>query len=145
MNLIKHTHRGMTPWFDDIDRWFDTAFAPIRCYPREGAWSPSVDISEDDGKILVKADLPGVDEKDLSVKVEDKVLVVSGERKFEKESEDENFHRIERVYGSFERSFTLPDSAATDKIAAKYDNGVLKVEIPKIAAKPKKAKVVKIG
>ena len=145
MNLIKHTHRGMTPWFDDIDGWFDTAFAPIRTEPREGSWSPSVDISEDDGKILVKADLPGVDEKDLSVKVDDNVLVLSGERKFEKESADENFHRFERVYGSFERSFTLPETAETDKIAAKYDRGVLRVEIPKIVVKPKKAKVVKIG
>lgn len=144
VNLIKHTHRGMTPWFDEIDRWFDTAFAPIRTGPREGAWIPSVDISEDNGKILVKVDLPGVDEKDLSVKVEDNVLVVSGERKFEKESADENFHRFERVYGSFERSFTLPESAATDKISAKYDKGVLRVEISKIVTQ-KKAKVVKIG
>ncbi len=145
MNLIKHTHRGMTPWFDDIDRWFDTAFAPRRTEPREGVWSPSLDISEDDGKILMKADLPGLDEKDLSVKVEDNVLIVSGERKFEKESADENFHRVERVYGSFERSFTLPETAETDKTSAKYDKGVLRVEIPKIVSKPKKAKVVEIG
>ena len=144
MNLIKHSHRGMAPWFDDIDRWFDTAVAPMRTEPRKGAWSPSVDISEDDAKILVKADLPGVDEKNLSVKVEDNVLVLSGERKFEKESRDENYHRFERVYGSFERSFTLPESASPDKIAANYDKGVLRVEIPKVLTK-KKTKVVKIG
>ena len=145
MNLIKYTHRGMTPGFDDIDRWFDTSVAPMRTEPRGGAWSPSLDISEDDGKVLVKADLPGLDEKDLSVQVEDNVLIVSGERKFEKESEDENFHRVERVYGSFTRSFTLPETAETDKISAKYDKGVLRGEIPKIVDKPKNAKVVKIG
>lgn len=145
MSLIKHTHRGMTPWFDDMDRWFDTAFAPMRTEPREGAWTPSVDISEDEKKIVVKADLPGVEEKDMSVKVEDNVLTLSGERKFVKKTDEENFHRVERVYGSFTRSFTLPETAETDKVAAKYDKGVLKIEIPKVVTKPKEPKVVKIS
>jgi HSP20 family protein len=128
-----------------MDRWFDTAFAPMRTEPREGAWTPSVDISEDEKKISVKADLPGVEEKDMSVKVEDNVLTLSGERKFEKKTDEENFHRVERVYGSFTRSFTLPETAQTDKVAAKYDKGVLKIEIPKVVTKPKEPKVVKIN
>ena len=144
MSLIKHTHRGMTPWFDDLDRWFDT-LAPTRSEPREGAWTPSVDISEDEKKIVVKADLPGVEEKDMSVKVEDNVLTLTGERKFEKKTDEENFHRVERVYGSFTRSFTLPETAQTDKVAAKYDKGVLKIEIPKVVTKAKEPKVVKIS
>jgi HSP20 family protein len=117
----------------------------MRAEPREGAWTPSVDISEDDGKIVVKADLPGVDEKDMSVKVEDNILTLTGERKFEKKTDEENFHRVERVYGSFTRSFTLPETAETDKVVAKYDKGVLKIEIPKVVTKPKEPKVVKIS
>lgn len=144
MSLIKHTHRGMTPWFDDLDRWFDT-LAPMQSEPREGAWTPSVDISEDEKKIVVKADLPGVEEKDMSVKVEDNVLTLTGERKFEKKTDKENFHRVERVYGSFTRSFTLPETAETDRVEAKYDKGVLKIEIPKVVTKPKEPKVVEIS
>jgi HSP20 family protein len=145
MSLIQYTHRGLTPWFDDIDRYFDETFTPTRGQAREGAWAPRVDISEDDGKIVVKADLPGVEEKDVSVKVEDSVLTVSGERKFAKETEEENFHRVERTYGSFSRSFTLPETADTDKVSAKYDKGVLHISIPKVETKPKTAKVIKIG
>jgi HSP20 family protein len=135
----------MTPWFDDIDRFFDEAFLPTRRQASEGAWAPKVDISEDDGKIVVKADLPGVGEKDVSVKVEDNVLTLTGERKFEKETDEENFHRVERTYGSFARSFTLPETVDTDKISAKYDKGVLNISIPKVETKPKTAKVVEIS
>jgi HSP20 family protein len=145
MSLIQYTHRGMTPWFDDMDRYFDEAFAPARSQAREGAWAPRVDISEDKGKIVLRADLPGVDEKDVSVKVEGSVLTVSGERKFEKETEQENFHRVERTYGTFTRSFTLPETVDTEKISAKYDKGVLHISIPKVETKPKTAKVIKIG
>ena len=145
MSLIQHTHRGMTPWFDDIDRFFDAAFRPTRPEAREGAWMPRVDISEDDGKIVLRADLPGVNEKDVSLKVEDSVLTLTGERKFEKGTDEENFHRVERAYGSFARSFTLPETVDTDKISAKYDKGVLSISIPKIETKPKTPKVIKIS
>lgn len=145
MSLIQYTHRGMTPWFDDLDRYFDEAFVPTRSQPRQGAWAPRVDISEDDGKIVLRADLPGVDEKDVSVKVEDSVLTLAGERKFVKETDDENFQRVERTYGSFTRSFTLPETVDTDKISAKYDNGVLHISIPKVETKAKAAKVIKIN
>ncbi len=145
MSLIQHTHRVMTPWFDDIDRFLDEAFLPTRRQAREDAWAPKVDISEDDGKIVVKADLPGVDEKDVSVKVEDNVLTLTGERKLEKETDEENFHRVERTYGSFARSFTLPETVDTEKISAKYDKGVLNISIPKVETKPKTAKVIEIS
>ena len=144
MSLIQHTHRGMTPWFDDIDRFFDEAFVPTRRQVREGDWAPRVDISEDDGKIVLRADLPGVNEKDVSVKVEDNVLTLSGERKFEKETDEENFHRVERTYGSFTRGFSLPETVDTDKIKAKYDKGVLTISIPKVETKPKTERVIKI-
>ena len=144
MSLIQHTHRGMTPWFDDIDRFFDEAFVPTRRQVREGDWAPRVDISEDDGKIVLRADLPGVNEKDVSVKVEDNVLTLSGERKFEKETDEENFHRVERTYGTFTRSFSLPETVDTDKIKAKYDKGVLTISIPKVETKPKTERVIKI-
>ena len=144
MSLIQHTHRGMTPWFDDIDRFFDEVFVPARRQVREGDWAPRVDISEDDGKIVLRADLPGVNEKDVSVKVEDNVLTLSGERKFEKETDEENFHRVERTYGTFTRSFSLPETVDTDKIKAKYDKGVLTISIPKVETKPKTERVIKI-
>jgi len=135
----------MTPWFDDIDRFFDQAFVPTRRQASEGDWTPRVDISEDAGKISLKADLPGVNEKDVSVTVEDNVLTLAGERKFEKETDEENYHRVERTYGSFTRGFTLPETVDTDKISAKYDKGVLNISIPKVETKPKTAKVIKIA
>ncbi len=90
----------------------------------------------------MKLEVPGVDEKDLDIKVENNVLSVSGERKLEKEEKEENFHRVERRYGSFTRSFTLPNTVSTDDIQADYDHGVLKVRLAKRAeAKPKQIKV----
>jgi HSP20 family protein len=144
MSLIQQRQPALTPWFDDMDRFFDEAFTPARRQAREGVWMPRVDISEDAGKIVLRADLPGVEEKNVSVKVEDSVLTLAGERKFEKETEKENFHRVERTYGSFSRSFTLPETVDTDKISAKYDKGVLHISIPKVETKAKTAKVIKI-
>ena len=86
--------------------------------------------------------MPGIDEKDLDIKVENNTLTVTGERKFEKEEKEENFHRVERRYGSFTRSFTLPNTVSTDDIKAEYDHGVLKIRLAKRAeAKPKQIKV----
>ena len=145
MNLIKHTHRGMTPWFDDIDRWFDTAFAPIhsgysrRCLePQRGHQRGRPQDPREGGLAGCGRERPLRESRGQRSCRLRRAEVRERERRRE-------LHRLERVYGSFERSFTLPDSAATDKVAAKYDKGVLKVEIPKIVAKPKKAKVVKIG
>lgn len=94
------------------------------------AWNPPVDVLEENEKILVKVEVPGVDEKDLRVTFEDGLLTIAGERQFERR-EDRSYHRIERAYGSFTRTFTLPRSVDGSRIAASYRNGVLEVEIPK--------------
>jgi HSP20 family protein len=107
-----------------------------------GAFVPAVDVYEDEHSIQLKLEVPGIDEKDLDIKVENNVLSVSGERKLEKEEKEENFHRVERRYGSFTRSFTLPSTVSTDDIQADYDHGVLKIRLAKRAeAKPKQIKV----
>jgi HSP20 family protein len=107
-----------------------------------GAFVPPVDIYEDQQGIQLKLEVPGIEEKDLDIKVENNVLTISGERKFEKEQNEENFHRIERRYGSFTRSFTLPNTVDTDKITADYSNGVLNIQLVKREeAKPKQIKV----
>ena len=107
-----------------------------------GAFVPPVDIYEDEHSVQLKLEVPGIDEKDLDVKVENNTLTVSGERKFEKEEKEENFRRVERRYGSFTRSFTLPNTVSTEDINASYDNGVLNIRLAKRAeAKPKQIKV----
>jgi HSP20 family protein len=107
-----------------------------------GAWAPAVDIYETDQAIELKADLPEVEPKDVDVRIEDNTLFLKGERKFEKEVKEENFHRIERSYGSFARKFALPQGIATDKISADYKNGVLKITLPKSEeSKPKQIQV----
>jgi HSP20 family protein len=105
-------------------------------------WTPLVDITEDDKEYLIKAELPEVKKEDVKVTVEDGVLTITGERKFEKEEKGKKYHRIERAYGSFMRSFTLPDAAASDKVSAEFKDGVLKVHLQKSPeAKPKSVDV----
>jgi HSP20 family protein len=105
-------------------------------------WAPSVDIIEDDKEWLVKADLPEVRKEDVKVTVENGVLTITGERKFEKEEKDKKYHRLERSYGNFLRSFTLPDAAEGSKVNAEFKDGVLKVHLPKSeVAKPKAVEV----
>lgn len=107
-----------------------------------GAFVPAVDIYEDEQGVQLKLEVPGVDEKDLDIRVENNVLSVSGERKFESEQKEENFRRVERRFGSFSRSFTLPNTVSTDDIRADYRNGVLTIHLAKRAeAKPKQIKV----
>ena len=103
---------------------------------------PAVDIYEDEKKVSLKLEVPGMAEKDLDVSVENNVLTIRGERKFEKEEKEENFHRIERRYGSFSRSFTLPSTVDTEHIEAHYQAGVLKLDLQKKPeAQPKQIKV----
>ena len=103
---------------------------------------PAVDIYEDAKKVVLKLEVPGMEEKDLDVRVENNTLTVRGERKFEKDEKEENFHRIERRYGSFYRAFTLPTTVDTENVQASYNAGVLKVELNKKAeAQPKQIKV----
>jgi HSP20 family protein len=103
---------------------------------------PAVDVYEDEKKIVLKLEVPGIEEKDLDVSVERNTLTVKGERKFEHEEKEENFHRIERRYGNFYRAFTLPTTVDTESVVASYNAGVLKVELTKKpAAQPKQIKV----
>lgn len=105
-------------------------------------WAPSVDITEDEKEYVLKADLPEVKKEDVKVSVENGVLSITGERKFEKEEKDKKYHRIERSYGSFLRSFTLPDAADGAKVSAEFKDGVLKVHLPKTEkSKPKTVEV----
>jgi HSP20 family protein len=107
-----------------------------------GAFVPAVDIYEDDKKVVLKLEVPGVEQKDLDVSVEKNTLTVKGERKFDAEEKEENFHRIERRYGSFYRAFTLPSIVDTEHVEAKYNAGVLKLELlKKPEAQPKQIKV----
>ncbi|HXZ34187.1 MAG TPA: Hsp20/alpha crystallin family protein [Terriglobales bacterium] len=107
-----------------------------------GAFAPAVDVYEDEHNVTLKIEVPGIDEKDIDVRIEDNTLTVHGERKFEKEEKEENYRRVERQYGSFTRSFTLPNTVDTENVSANYDKGVLKITLAKKAeAKPKQIKV----
>jgi HSP20 family protein len=106
------------------------------------SFTPAVDVYEDAQKVVLKLEVPGIEEKDLDVRVENRTLTVKGERKFEKEEKEENFHRIERRFGSFYRAFTLPTTVDTENVDAKYEAGVLKLELKKKPeAQPKQIKV----
>src|SRR5712672_3654360 len=105
-------------------------------------FAPAVDIYEDEHTITLKLDVPGVEEKDIDVRIQDNTLTVHGERKIEKEEKEENYRRVERQYGSFTRTFNLPTTVDAEKVSANYDKGVLKISLPKKAeAKPKQIKV----
>jgi len=104
-------------------------------------WAPSVDIFETENELVLTAEVPGIDEKDIEIKIEDNTLTLKGERKFEKETKEENYHRIERSYGAFFRAFTLPNSIDPEKIQAMHENGVLKITMPKkTELQPRKVK-----
>lgn len=106
-----------------------------------GTWVPAMDIAEENDRLLIRVEVPGVEEKDLKVNFEDGLLMISGEREFERK-DDRNYHRIERSYGSFSRSFTLPRNVDSNKISATYKNGILEIEIPKLEeAKPKQIQI----
>ena len=106
------------------------------------SFAPAVDVYEDEHQVTLKIEVPGVDEKDIDVRIENNVLTVHGERKFEKEEKEENFRRVERQYGSFTRTFTLPNTVDSENVRASYDKGILKIALPKKSeAKPKQIKV----
>jgi HSP20 family protein len=106
------------------------------------SFAPTVDVYEDEHSVTLKIEVPGIDEKDIDVRIENNTLTVHGERKFEKEEKEENFRRVERQYGSFTRSFTLPNTVDPEQVKANYEKGILKISLPKKAeAKPKQIKV----
>jgi HSP20 family protein len=110
------------------------------------SFAPAVDVYEDEHKVSLKIEVPGIDEKDIDVRVENNTLSVHGERKIEKEEKEENYRRVERQYGSFTRTFTLPTTVDTENVGAVYEKGVLKITLPKKAeAKPKQIKVTVNG
>jgi HSP20 family protein len=105
-------------------------------------FAPPVDVYEDEHNVTLKIEVPGIDEKDIDVRVENNTLIVHGERKFEKEEKEENFRRVERQYGSFTRTFTLPQTVDPENVQANYDKGVLKIQLAKREeAKPKQIKI----
>jgi HSP20 family protein len=106
------------------------------------SFAPAVDVYEDEHNVSLKIEVPGIDEKDIDIRLENNSLTVHGERKIEKEEKEENYRRVERQYGSFTRTFTLPTTVDTENVSANYDKGVLKIALPKKAeAKPKQIKV----
>jgi HSP20 family protein len=106
------------------------------------SFAPAVDVYEDEHNVTLKIEVPGVEEKDIDVRIENNTLTVHGERKFEKEEKEENYRRVERQYGSFTRSFTLPNTVDPESVNASYDKGVLKIKLAKKAeAKPKQIKI----
>jgi HSP20 family protein len=136
--------REFSPMQDRLNRVFRESYNPER--PEEAltttSLAPPVDIYEDEHNITLKIEVPGIDEKDIDVRIEGNTLTVHGERMLEKEEKEENFRRVERHYGSFTRSFTLPGSVDSGQVSADYDKGVLKIKLPKKAeAKPKQIKV----
>jgi HSP20 family protein len=108
-------------------------------------WVPSVDVSETDGEYQIKAEIPDVKKEDVKVTLEDGVLTIQGERKQEKEDKGKKYHRVERTYGSFVRSFTLPDLVDEEKVKAEFKDGILKLQLPKSEKARPKAIEVKVG
>jgi HSP20 family protein len=130
---------------NEFGRMFDSIFEHgglDRVAAFDGDWAPAVDVFENDDKVVIKSELPGLSEKDIEVDILGDTLTIKGEKKKEDEKKDRHFHRLERVYGSFHRSVTLPSEVASEKAKASFKNGVLEIEVPKKEeAKPKQVKI----
>ena len=141
--IRRDPYRTLNALQEQFSRFFDE---PALRFPGNESslttWSPAVDIYETEQELVVRADMPDLAEKDIDVRVENNMLTIRGERKFEKNISEDNFLRMERSYGSFSRSFSLPNTVNTDQIKADYRNGVLTVTLPKREeSKPKQVKV----
>jgi HSP20 family protein len=138
--------RDLVTLREKMNRLFEEAYS-ARGEERDlvsSSWTPSVDIYETENQLVLTAEVPGIEDNNIEIKIEDNTLTLKGDRKFEKETEEENYHRIERAYGSFYRSFSLPPHIDQDKIAAEHENGVLKITMPKKhESKPRSVKVLK--
>ena len=132
---------------DRMNRLFDESFRGARTGTADewalgGSWAPAVDIYEQDGNIVMKAELPGVDPKAVDIRLENNTLTLRGERKLDKEVKEDSYHRVERAYGAFSRSFTLPTVVDQGNIKAEYRDGVLKLTLPKREeAKPRQIQI----
>ncbi len=134
MNIIKYDpFRELRSLQDDMNRLFmsNLAQGDDREGFMSGAWSPSVDIFENEDKLFLEAELPGMNRDDIELSIENNVVTLKGERKFEKKAEGDNYHRVERSYGSFTRSFSLPHTVTSEGVNAEFNNGVLRVSLPK--------------
>ncbi len=144
MATISHLEpfRGLSSLHNQFNRIFNDSY---RTQAEESAlttWAPAVDIYETPNELVVKADLPDVNEKDIDVRVENNLLTIRGERKFEKSVSEESYLRVERTYGAFSRNFSLPNTVNAEAIGAEYKNGVLTVTLPKREeSKPRQVKV----
>ena len=133
--------RGLMPWTamagmkSELDRWFDR-LAELKGdeFPTLGEWTPSMDIAETKDSVVVKIEVPGMDQKDIEVSLQENRLTVKGEKKQEKEEKDERYHRVERSYGAFTRSVRLPLGVDASKVSAAFKNGLLTVTLPKTPA-----------
>ena len=134
--------RGVTTLQDQINRLFNEAFDRTSDEANLTTWAPAVDIYETEHELVVKADIPEIKPEELDIRVENNILTIRGERKFEKKVSENNYLRVERSYGSFSRSFSLANTVNAEAIKADYKNGVLTLSIPKREeAKPKQIKV----
>ncbi|NNL75857.1 MAG: Hsp20/alpha crystallin family protein [Desulfobacterales bacterium] len=135
MNLVRWSPWGeMTTLQNRFNRMLDDPFFRIGRLDNDadmGMWNPTVDLYEKDNNFVIKAELPGVDKKDITIDLKDRVLTLSGERSYDNEVKEENYYRRERSYGKFQRAFTLPADVDSDKIKAEFKDGVLQVEVPK--------------
>src|SRR5690348_3918258 len=144
MNTIMRWQRfrNLSSLQEQVNRLFESNFPSRGSESTLTAWAPAVDVYETENELVIKADLPDVSDKDLDVRVENNMLTIHGERKFEQKVKEENYLRMERSYGSFTRSFSLPKSVNTEAIKAEYKDGVLNITLPKRAeSKPKQVKV----
>lgn len=135
MNIVRYDpFRELRNLQDEMTRLF-TGVAPSAGHNREdmayGAWNPNVDIYEDKENLVLEAELPGMNREDFDLSIENNVITLSGDRKFEKKTEGDNYHRVERSYGSFTRAFTLPQTVNPNGAQAEFNNGVLRVTLPK--------------
>lgn len=143
MNIVRWDPFGeLETIHDELNRLFGRTFGPIEPGRQtvRGTWMPALDVFETDDKFVAKMDLPGVDRDDVEVSIDDSTLTVSGEREFERETDEKGYHRVERRHGSFTRSIALPQTVDADRVEATFDRGVLTVEIAKVA----KAKARKV-
>jgi HSP20 family protein len=129
----------LTGMQQEMNRLFDEFFGERQTEMAECSWTPMVDVSETETEIRVRAELPGLNQDNIAINLQENVLTLTGEKKQEQKEEQENFHRVERCYGSFTRSFTLPTAVKNDTVQATFKNGVLLITLPKAEeAKPKK-------
>jgi HSP20 family protein len=129
---------------DELNRLFGRTFgeSSMSRPVTEGAWMPALDVYETPDKVVATMDLPGLDPKEVDVSVEDRTLTVTGKREFVQETDEQNYHRVERRYGQFSRAIRLPETADAERVRANFDKGVLTIEVPKIeAAKPRRIEI----